>query len=187
MTHRAMWFFAAAIAFGTSAVAAADTFLLVPGVPGDVTDKTHSGWIRVATVDWDVDAETSWTKGGGASVGKPDPGKIRLTLPNGPWSTAFVRGITTGQTVDTTPNPIIVEHVPVEGRPAYRLTLQKLFVSKYHVESEAQKPPLDSVEGVFKSIAIDQFYVGPDGKVRTVNIVWDIPTGNVTPAVAPAP
>ena len=100
MTHRATWFCIAAIAFGTSAVAAADTFLLVPGAPGDVTEKAHSGWIRVATVDWEVEAESSWTKGGGASVGKPNPGKLRLTLPSGPWSTAFFRAIGTGKTLD---------------------------------------------------------------------------------------
>ncbi len=185
MKHLAMWFCIAAIALGTSAVAAADTFLLVPGLPGDVTEKAHSGWIRVATVEWDVEAGTSWTKGGGASVGKPSDGRLRLTLPNGPWSPTFVRAITTGKKIDTTPNPIIVEHVPVEGRPAYRLTIQGLFLTKYGLQSGAQNPPLDSVEGVFKTVTIDQFYTGSDGKVRTVNIAWDIPTGAVLPEQKP--
>ena len=59
--------------------------------------------------------------------------------------------------------------------------MRGLFVTKYHLQSEAQKPPVDVVEGVFKTVAIDQFYVGPEGKVRTVNIAWDIPAGVVTP------
>jgi hypothetical protein len=43
MTHRAMWFCIAAIALGTSAAATADTFLLVPGAPGDITENGHGG------------------------------------------------------------------------------------------------------------------------------------------------
>src|SRR5437660_12707512 len=33
-------------------------------------------WIEIQSWDWEVEAETSWTKGGGASVGKPNPGKM---------------------------------------------------------------------------------------------------------------
>src|SRR5512132_1025226 len=33
-------------------------------------------WIEIQAWDWEVEAETSWTKGGGAAVGKPSPGKM---------------------------------------------------------------------------------------------------------------
>ena len=36
----------------------------------------YDGWIELQAWDWEVEAETSWTKGGGASVGKPNPGKM---------------------------------------------------------------------------------------------------------------
>jgi hypothetical protein len=55
------------------------------------------------------------------------------------------------------------------------------YVTKYRLQSEAKGPPLDSLEAVFKTTAIDQLYVGPDGKVNTANIVSDIPAGTVTP------
>ena len=36
------------------------------------------GWIEIQGWDWEIEAESSWTKGGGASVGKPNPGKMNF-------------------------------------------------------------------------------------------------------------
>jgi len=70
----------------TPAIAMADLYLQIPGVPGDIVDKVHGGWIRAAELSRKVDAGTSWLNGGGASVGKPIPGELTIRLPSGPWS-----------------------------------------------------------------------------------------------------
>src|SRR5437660_4513634 len=43
---------------------------------GESIQKGKEQWIELQGWDWEVEAETSWTKGGGASVGKPNPGKM---------------------------------------------------------------------------------------------------------------
>ena len=43
---------------------------------GESIQKGKEKWIEINSWNWEVQAESSWTKGGGASVGKPNPGKI---------------------------------------------------------------------------------------------------------------
>ncbi len=43
---------------------------------GESIQKGKEKWIEIQGWDWEVEAETSWTRGGGASVGKPVPGAI---------------------------------------------------------------------------------------------------------------
>lgn len=43
---------------------------------GESIQKGKEKWVEIQGWDWEVEADTSWTKGGGASVGKPNPGKL---------------------------------------------------------------------------------------------------------------
>jgi type VI secretion system Hcp family effector len=45
---------------------------------GESVVKGKEKWIEIQGWDWEVEAESSWTKGGGASVGKPNPGKMHF-------------------------------------------------------------------------------------------------------------
>jgi type VI secretion system secreted protein Hcp len=45
---------------------------------GESVQKGKKNWVEIRAWDWEVDAETSWTKGGGASVGKPHPGSMNF-------------------------------------------------------------------------------------------------------------
>ncbi len=45
---------------------------------GESIQKGKEKWVGIQGWDWEVQAETSWTKGGGASVGKPNPGELRF-------------------------------------------------------------------------------------------------------------
>jgi type VI secretion system secreted protein Hcp len=45
---------------------------------GECKQAHFENWIEIQSWDWDVEAETSWTKGGGCSVGKPNPGKLNF-------------------------------------------------------------------------------------------------------------
>jgi type VI protein secretion system component Hcp len=116
MLHRILpgWIIAAVLGLA-SALAAAETYLLVPGVAGDSVAKSRESWIRISALAWEVEAESSWTSGSGAAVGKPKPGKITLKLATGPWSTAFLRAITTGTTLDKPGGPIFLDHLAADG------------------------------------------------------------------------
>lgn len=157
---------------------AADIFMLIPNVAGDSIAKGHEKWIRVTSLDWAVVAESSWTKGGGASVGKPNPGVIEFVLPTGTWSQHFMRRIGLGKSEAT----IVIDALASDGRPLYRMTLDGFFVTQYRIATLPATPlPQDHINGVFKKVKVEYYATGPDGKLITTFFEWDIPVGTVVP------
>ena len=162
----------------TSSVATAETFMLVPGIAGDSTAKNHENWIQIARIDWEVDADTSWTRSAGAAVGKPSAGKIGLKIPSGPWSNAFVRAITTGTNLDKG-GSIVVDHATGDGRLLLRIRLEGFFVTKYRIGTASAEPPQDVLEGAFRTLRMEAYAVGTDNKLAPTAIEWDVVTGIV--------
>src|SRR6266404_7382573 len=91
---------AIAVAGGlASATAIADEmFLKFSGdIVGDSTDPQHLNEIVLLSYSLGVTAETSWTKGGGASVGKPNPGDFQFTAAMNRSVPTILKYITTGR------------------------------------------------------------------------------------------
>ena len=161
-------------------VAMADIFMHIARAAGDATAKGHENWIRVSSLDWEVEAATSWTQGGGASVGKPKPGEIQFVLPTGPWSAHFMKMIAGGKAEPK----VILDAIASDGRPLYRLTLEGLFVTQYRLATLPATPlPQDHVNGVFKIARFEYYSIGADGRVLTTPVVWDVVAGTVTPGL----
>jgi type VI secretion system secreted protein Hcp len=172
--------FVAAWLCALPAVAQADIFMLVTGVQGDSTAKGHEKWIRVSSLDWKTTAQTSWTQGGGASVGRPNPDALQLVLPTGTWSQHFMRLLTQGKALSS----VVVDGVASDGRPLYRMTLEGLFVTQYRLSSLPATPlPQDEIKAVFKKVKIEYYAVAADGRVTTTFVEWDIPLGTSAPAI----
>lgn len=181
MMHRMLkaWIVALGLA-ALPAVAQADIFMLVTGVAGDSTAKGHEKWIRVASLDWKATAQTSWTGGGGASVGKPFPDALQLGLPSGTWSQHFMRLMTQGKALSS----VVIDGVASDGRPLYRMTLEGFFVTQYRLSSLPAIPlPQDEIKAVFRKVKIEYYAVAADGKVTTTLVEWDIAAGTSTPAI----
>ena len=71
---------------------ALNAFMQISNAKGESKQGNGSGgngeykdWIEIQGWEWEVEAETSWTKGGGASVGKPSPGQDELGTLLGPF------------------------------------------------------------------------------------------------------
>lgn len=158
------------------AAQAADIFMLVQGVPGDATAKGHEGWIRVASLDLATTAVVSITAVGGASVGKPSPAAFEFAIASGPWSAQILRQITTGRAYPK----VTFDAVAADGRPIYRMTLDVLYITQYRLASLTATPlPQDLLKGVFRTVRIDYYSTGADGRLVTTSVQWDIPTGDV--------
>lgn len=158
--------------------AAAETFLLVPGVGGDAVEKNHKGWIRVSAVNWEVAAPSSWTQGAGATIARPKSGDLRLTIPTGLWSSAFVRAMTSGVLLGGGQR-LVLDHTASDGRVLYRIGLDNVFATKYTIASTAQGLPDDLLEVVFKAISIEHYALGADGRTIASKVSWDVSTGTV--------
>ena len=63
---------------------------------GDSTDAQHPGEIVVLSYSIGVEADTSWTKGSGASVGKPNPLDLQFTAAMNRSVPSILNYITTG-------------------------------------------------------------------------------------------
>ena len=57
---------------------ALNAFMKIGSAEGEARQGKYGKekWIELQSWEWEVEAESSWTKGGGASVGKPNPGKL---------------------------------------------------------------------------------------------------------------
>lgn len=162
------------------AAAQAEIFMLVTGVAGDAIAKGHEKWIRVSSLDWNVEAATSWTQGGGAAIGKPKPGPMDLVLPTGTWSQHFMRLITQGKALPS----VVFDAFASDGRPLYRITVEGFFVTEYRLAALPATPlPQDHVSGVFKKVKIEYYAVGADGKLATSLVEWDVATGISSPGL----
>ena len=64
---------------------------------GESIQKGKEKWVEIQGWDWEVEAESSWTKGGGASVGKPNPGKLNFEHLFDTSSTVILGYICTGK------------------------------------------------------------------------------------------
>ncbi|MBU6430494.1 MAG: type VI secretion system tube protein Hcp, partial [Cyanobacteria bacterium REEB65] len=62
--------------------------------------KGDKGWIELSDWSWDIEAETSFMKGGGSSVGKPTPGTFTFTHYYDTSSPALMNRIVAGTHFD---------------------------------------------------------------------------------------
>lgn len=155
------------------AIAAADTFMFIPGVTGDVTETVHKGWIRVASVDWGAhNTTTIGTATGGAGAGKSTGREFKLKIPTGPWSRELLNTLLRGAHYPQ----VIIDQTNPDGRPVYRVTIQTLFFTDYRSAPSNKTPAEDEIEGVYGGFKVDYYTVGSDGRLATSSVGWNFVT-----------
>lgn len=174
MTQRAFKAAIVAICLGSlPAIAGADTFMLIQGVAGDVTDPAHKGWIRVSSFEWGANMPvTTGSDGGSATVARAKGERIRLKIPTGSWSKNFLTNLTRG----TPFSQVVIDHVNPDGRPSYRVTMGTLVLTLYRNSPPARAPAEDEIEAVFGSFNAEFYTVMADGSVRTSPASWNFIT-----------
>jgi len=147
-------------------------------------------WIEIQDWEWEVEAETSWTKGGGASVGKPNPGKLMFQHYWDKSSHLLLGYICTGTAFET----VILEMCKTTGMTkdglpeAYlTITMKEAFITKVNSNANEEGNVVQKVEMVFKEITIDYRAQGedkakPGALSPKVTFNWDIPGGRASPS-----
>lgn len=134
--------------------------------------------------DWEVEAETSWTKGGGASVGKPNPGKFIFQHYFDTSSTVILGYICTGKAFPKV--ELQMMKTIGKGTPEnyFTMTMEGAFITKVSNSGNEEGLIVQKVELVFKTVKIE--YKSQDNKngslgaPKTYN--WDIPAGTASPS-----
>lgn len=145
-------------------------------IVGDSTDAQHPGEIVVLSYSIGVEADSSWTKGGGASVGKPNPLDLQFTAAMNRSVPSILKYITTGS---PSPMAILTLRSDIPGNRAgfeyARYTFEDLYFTSVGQGLTGPGRAVSAVSAVYKTVQVQQFAPGVPDAVSCVK--WDIPVG----------
>jgi len=164
-------------ALASSVAVADDLFLGFAGeILGDSADPQHPNEIVLQSYSLGVTAETSWTKGGGASVGKPNPGDLQFTAALNRSIPTIIKYVTTGRAVEKA--TLTVRSASVGNKVGFeyaKYTFEGVFFTSVGQGLDGAGRALSAVAFVYKTVKVEQFAPGTPGAISCV--LWDIPTG----------
>jgi type VI secretion system secreted protein Hcp len=151
---------------------------------GESIQKGKEKWIEIQGWDWEVEAETSWTKGGGASVGKPNPGKMNWEHYFDTSSTVILGYICTGKAFPKVELQMMKTTGKGSPETYFTMIMEGAFITKVSNSGTEEGNVVQKVEMVFKTVKIEykpqNNKDGSLGAVKTYN--WDIPAGTASPS-----
>jgi type VI secretion system secreted protein Hcp len=133
-----------------------------------VTDKAGE---EVRTLEFNIEATSSWTKGGGASVGKPGPQKLTIHKMNNKTTTEFFKHIVTGHSFPE----ISFEYYDQGQKLIYTMTVGAAYITEVSWSTPECNncPKLEmKMSMVFKTFETNDVLNG-------IKTKWDIPSGVV--------
>jgi type VI secretion system Hcp family effector len=164
----------------------------ISGAEGESRYEGMEPWIELQTWSWGVKAETTWTKGGGASVGKPNPGEMEWEHYYDSSSPMILNYICSGNMFDsvelrmfkTTGAGQVITAKTWQQTCFFRAVMNGVFITSVDNSATEEGNVLQKVQMVFKEMEIiyrPQQSVGRDaGKLLAPKrYKWDIPAGTV--------
>lgn len=168
---------------------ALNALMKISGAKGETKQEGRyksEGWIELQGWDWEVEAETSWTKGGGASVGKPNPGKMNWEHSFDTSSTTILKYIFSGQAFDTIELHMLKGTGSQKGQQVFfKMVMNGAFITKVAQTATEEGNVVQKVEMVFKDVTFTyspQIDQGPQAGTlgAASSVTWDIPAGKVS-------
>jgi type VI secretion system secreted protein Hcp len=151
---------------------------------GESIQKGKEKWVEIEGWDWEIEADTSWTKGGGASVGKPNPSHLTFQHFFDTSSTVIMGFICTGKAFPKAEIQMMKTTGSASPETFFTMTLEGVFITKVHNTATADGRVMQRVECVFKTVKIE--YKPQDNKTGKLNAArtytWDIPAGTASPS-----
>jgi type VI secretion system secreted protein Hcp len=171
---------------GVSNVAIADQlFLKFVGsatageILGDSTDPQHPNEIVLLSYSVGIDADSSWSRGSGASVGKPNPGKFSFEHYYDKASTAIVNYIATGSAAPSA--TLTVRSDPKGNKAGFeyaKYTFEEFYFTNVGQALNGEGRAVSAVAGVYKSLKLQTF--APGNPVAVSCVRWEVPTGTTS-------
>jgi type VI secretion system Hcp family effector len=151
---------------------------------GESIQKSREKWIEIQNWNWEIEAESSWTKGGGASVGKPNPGKISFEHFFDSASIVIMGYICTGKAFPK----VEIQMAKTTGRGTpetyFTMKMEGAFITKVFNAGNHEGIVTQLVQMIFKTVAIE--YKMQDNKTGALSagkiFNWDIPAGTASPS-----
>lgn len=151
---------------------------------GESLQKGKEKWVEIQGWEWEVEAETNWTKGGGASVGKPSPGRLSFQHNFDTSSTVILGYICTGKAFPKLELQMMKTTGKATPETYFSMTMEGVFITKVSNSGTEEGLVVQKVELVFKTVKID--YKPQDNKTGALGapktFSWDIPAGTASPS-----
>ncbi|MEL4180755.1 Hcp family type VI secretion system effector [Roseateles sp. PN1] len=162
----------------TPSLAATKAFIQFDQIKGSSTDKDHTSWSDVVNWSWSLSADTSWTKGGGAAVGKPQPGPFFWTQANdGVFNSLFVN-MATGKAVNKIKLDVSKNTGAANPEVFFTMEFTGAFFTKLDMKGSAEGNVDFAGQFVFKTIKIGYRPQDSSGRLGAAKFAtWDIPAG----------
>lgn len=143
---------------------------------GESRQSGFEKWIEIQNWSWEIEAESSWTKGGGASVGKPNPKQFQFEHYFDTASPVILKFICTGQHFDQ----VEVQMCKTTGKDTpewyWKSVMKFAYITRVSQRGEEDGGVKQTVELVFKEVAIEYKMQNNQGKLETPKkFHWDIP------------
>jgi len=149
-------------------------------VKGESFQDGHSGdagWIEIGDWSWDIESETSFLKGGGASVGKATPGTLSFSHFWDLSSSVLLTKIVQGTHFDKVTIHMLKSVGDTEGKPKeyFEIVMGHAFVTKVASKAGEDGTIDQDVEMVFKEIVLAYKAQKNDGTLDTsIPFNWNI-------------
>jgi len=159
---------------------ALNALMQISNATGESKNAKFPQWIELQGWDWEVECESSWTKGGGASVGKPNPGKMNWEHYFDTSSTTLLMFMCSGQAFENVTLKMMKGTGSKEGQQVFFTMLMKgAFITKVSNSATDDGNVVQKVEMVFKDV---EFRYQPQddstGKLGAEKVFgWNIPSG----------
>jgi type VI secretion system secreted protein Hcp len=137
-----------------------NAFIRFEGIDkGESTHSSHNGengWIEISDWSWDIEADTSFLKGAGASVGKPQPGSLSFSHYYDKSSPEIMRKIVQGKHFTKVTILMLKQTGAVDGQgePYFGIRMEEAFITKVSSKGAEDGSVTQDVEMVFKVIAV---------------------------------
>jgi type VI secretion system secreted protein Hcp len=150
---------------------------------GESTKKGKEKWVEILDWSWEIEAETSWTKGGGASVGKPNPGTISWAHTFDTTSTVIMGYICTGRAFPKAEVQMTRSAGGAAAQTFFTMRMGNVYITKAGTSATPDGQLFQQVEMVFKSVEIEYKPQDPrTGKPGpATKFSWDIVAGTASP------
>ena len=150
---------------------------------GESVVKGKEKWIEIQGWDWEVEAETSWTKGGGASVGKPNPGKMHFEHRFDTASPVILGYICTGKAFPKCELQMMRQAGGAKLETYFTMSLEGVFITRVSNTGTVEGNLVQIVEMVFKTVKIEYKTQDKQGALIPAKVFsWDIPAGTASPS-----
>lgn len=146
---------------------------------GESQLKSHpgsAGWLEIQDFSWDIESETSFLKGAGASVGKATPGNLSITHHFDMSSPTIMTKIVEGTFFKNVWLLALKQTGKAEGEVFFGMHMKDVFMTKVSTKGGEDGAVSQDVELVFKTAALGyrpQTETG-GGLGKQIDFMWDI-------------